>query len=165
MGEGAVENIVRIGIAEGDVVCFPTRIRTTGLGSCVGVVLFDSHASLAGMVHIMLPTAPKTGDFNSKKYADTGVPWLFDEIIARGATKSRLKAKIAGGAQMFSFAGKSDIMRVGPRNVEAVSLCLEELGVPVVAADTGGNVGRTIEFDGLQECLSIRTAMNGTYSI
>jgi chemotaxis protein CheD len=157
--------VVRVGIAEGEIVRAPNRIRTTGLGSCVGVVIFDSLNRLAGMVHIMLPIAPQDTDVNEAKYADTGIPWLCKRLMQSGARPSHLKAKIAGGAQMFAFAAKTEMMRVGPRNIEAVHSTLSDLHIPITASDVGGSIGRTIEFDVCTETLVIRTAQKGTYFI
>jgi chemotaxis protein CheD len=156
--------IVKVGIAEGRVVRAPARIRTTGLGSCVGFVLFDKVAGIAGLAHVLLPSAPKDVA-NPAKYADSAVPWLFAEILREGADPRNVQAKLAGGAQMFASAGKSDILRVGPRNAEAVVVALQSLGIPILAADVGGNVGRTIEFDPVTGDLYVKTALRGTYTI
>ena len=67
-----------------------------------------------------------------------------------------LKAKIAGGAEMFKLDGNSDLLRIGPRNVEAALAQLEKLRIPVIAKDVGGNIGRTIEFDPATSLLKIR---------
>lgn len=76
-----------------------------------------------------------------------------------------LKAKLAGGAQMFQFASGGALMRIGPRNVEAVRKELSDLHIRVVAEDFGGNSGRTIEFN-LNDCLqNIRTVTKGTKNI
>lgn len=158
-------DVTRIGIAEGAIARLPGHLRTTGLGSCVGVVLFDRGADYSGMVHVMLPVAPGNGSGAPMKYADTAIPWLVQELVAAGCNVKSLKAKLAGGAQMFSAAIKSDLMRVGPRNVEAVQQALELAGIPVLAQDVGGNVGRTIEFDPVTETLQIRTALRGIYTI
>ena len=90
------------------------------------------------------------------KYADTAIPYLINLLLERGARKYALKAKLAGGAQMFQLSSGSDIMRIGPRNVEAVEKQLAELKIPVVASDVGGNAGRTIEFDPETSQLKIR---------
>ncbi|MCF8564777.1 chemotaxis protein CheD [Alicyclobacillus tolerans] len=161
---GSVE-FVRIGIAEGAVVRAPVRLKTTGLGSCVGVVVYDGAAGLLGMAHIMLPTAPARGEHSHTKYANLAVPWLIRRLLAEGGQKARFRAKIAGGAQMFASSGGSEVLRVGPRNVEAVREALMAASVPLVAQDVGGNVGRTIEFDLLAETLWIRTAHKGVYQI
>ena len=47
--------IVKVGIADMNIVRTPSVIRTAGLGSCVGVVLYDLRKEIAGMVHVMLP--------------------------------------------------------------------------------------------------------------
>jgi chemotaxis protein CheD len=162
--EVSCERVVKVGIAEGRVVRAPVRIRTTGLGSCVGVVLFDRAAGIAGLAHVLLPNAPIEVT-NPAKYADSAVPWLLSELHREGANPQRVEAKIAGGAQMFASAGKSDILRVGPRNAEAVMEALQSLGIPVLSADVGGNVGRTIEFDPVTGVLQVKTALRGTYTI
>ena len=65
---------------------------------------------------------------------------------AKGAKRSRMTAKIAGGAKMFSFQNNSSLVNVGDRNVEAVKKVLAELRIPILAQDTGLNFGRTVEF-------------------
>lgn len=156
---------VNIGIADGDVVRAPTQLRTTGLGSCVGLVLYDESSSVAGMVHVMLPEAPNSPSINVKKYADRAIPWLVEQMEKQGAKVNRLCAKLAGGAQMFNFPGRTDMIRVGPRNVEAVHQALTAYRLPIVSEDTGGNVGRTIQFDPQSSVLTIRTAKAGVYTI
>lgn len=125
----------------------PDAITTLGLGSCVGVVLFDSTLKLAGMVHVMLPDSTKIkNNENRAKFADTGIADLLAEMEKRGASRTRLRAKIAGGAQMFAFAANNEMLRVGDQNAEAVKNVLRALRIPIVAEDTGKNYGRTIEF-------------------
>ncbi|WP_187119433.1 chemotaxis protein CheD [Bacillus testis] len=155
--------IIKVGIADMNIVRPPCTIRTAGLGSCVGVVLFDARSEIAGMVHVMLPESAiaKQGQLNVAKYADTGVSALATRLVKEGAHSSRLKAKIAGGAQMFQFSSGSDMMRIGPRNTEAVKTALEHLGIELLAEDCGGNSGRTIEFDPKTLVLSVRTVNQG----
>lgn len=159
------QGVVRLGIGEGAVVSEPRCIRTTGLGSCVGLVLFDPVCHIAGMVHVMLPDEPRQMDFPAPKYALTAVPWLVNEMTRAGAIVTHLVAKMAGGSQMFVSAGKTDILRVGPRNIKAIEETLETLHISVVAADVGGSIGRTIEFDSVTGALTVKTAKNGTYTI
>lgn len=155
--------VVKVGIADLNVVKAPNRIRTSGLGSCVGVVIYDSYKQVAGLAHIMLPDSSltKQENFNKYKYADTAIDILVEKLIQLGARKSQLKAKIAGGAQMFQLQSASEIMRIGPRNVEAVKERLKYHQIPVVSSDTGGNQGRTIEFDPVTTKLKIRTVNQG----
>jgi chemotaxis protein CheD len=156
--------VKRVGIAEGAVIHRPWRLRTLGLGSCVGLVVYDVVAGVAGMVHVMLPQAPRTTVDNPEKYADLAVPWLVHHVLREGAERTRLQAKLAGGAQMFTTRGSSPALRVGERNVASVLQALTEVRVPVVAQDVGGSSGRTIEFDTETTQLWVRTATY-TYAI
>lgn len=152
-------NIIKVGIADMNIVRAPDTIRTSGLGSCVGVVVFDQMKELAGMAHIMLPdsTLSKGSALNPAKYADTALYELVNRLVNKGARLSSMRAKMAGGAQMFQFSNGNDLMRIGPRNVEAVRTTLDELRIQIVAEDVGGNSGRTIEFNPKTNLLNIRT--------
>ncbi|WCN39114.1 chemotaxis protein CheD [Aneurinibacillus uraniidurans] len=159
-------NIVKVGMADLNIAKSPDHIRTTGLGSCVGVVLFDSHSKISGMAHVMLPDSSLSkGLLNVAKYANTAIPKLIEEMERAGANTRRIVAKLAGGAQMFAFTSTSDTMRIGPRNVEACRMALQEARIPIVAEDTGGNCGRTIELDSCTGMLNIRTVNQGVKEI
>ena len=45
---------VRVGIADAAIVSAPDTLITMGLGSCVGIALYDREKKIAGLVHIML---------------------------------------------------------------------------------------------------------------
>ncbi len=140
--------IIKVGMADLNVCTPPDIITTLGLGSCVGIVLYDPNRKISGMVHVMLPDSTKIkNNENLAKFVDTGVDELIRRLIAIGASKSSLIAKIAGGAQMFAFNSNNDMLRVGERNVEAATNKLISLRIPIIASDTGLNYGRTIEFD------------------
>ncbi|WLR52360.1 chemotaxis protein CheD [Bacillus tianshenii] len=159
--------VIKVGIADMNVVTSPDLIRTSGLGSCVGVVLYDTQKEIAGMAHVMLPESSlaKAGSLNVAKYADTAVEELLHRLIKIGARQYALKAKMAGGAQMFQFSSKSEMMRIGPRNVEAVRQELNRLRITLTAEDVGGNSGRTIEFNPHTRKLNIRTVNQGVKEI
>jgi len=140
-------NMIKIGMAELNVCLPPDAITTLGLGSCVGVVLYDPAKKVCGMVHVMLPDSTKIkNNENRAKFADTGIEDLLQKVISQGAVRKNLVAKIAGGAQMFAFKSDNDMLRVGDRNVEATKTKLKALQIPIIAEDTGKNSGRTIEF-------------------
>ncbi|MDD7403907.1 MAG: chemotaxis protein CheD [Butyribacter sp.] len=139
--------MIKVGMADLNLCHAPDAITTLGLGSCVGVALYDKSNSLAGLVHIMLPDSTQVRQNQNKaKFADTGIELMIDMLVKEGARRSALVAKIAGGAQMFAFSGNNDMLRVGERNVEAVKEQLKKLGIPLLAEDTGENYGRTVEF-------------------
>jgi chemotaxis protein CheD len=154
---------IKVGMADLKVAAEGEVLKTTGLGSCVGLTLFDSASRVAGMAHIMLPSSEisRESAFNRAKYADTALPMLLEAMAERGASMKRIVAKLAGGAQMFVFAGQSDTMRIGPRNVETCKLMLNELAIPLMAEDTGANYGRTIELDSMTGLLTIRSVQYG----
>lgn len=158
--------IIKVSMADLNIALGPNRLRTTGLGSCVGVTLYDSRTHIIGMAHVMLPSSDLArGPINKAKFADTAIPELLRLVEQSGASRSRIIAKMAGGAQMFAFATQSDVMKIGPRNVEACKFELEKLKIPLVSEDTGGSVGRTIEIDSLTGTLYIRTANRGEKEI
>ncbi|KKE78391.1 chemotaxis protein CheD [Oceanobacillus caeni] len=161
------KKIVKVGIADLNIVTPPDIIRTAGLGSCVGVVIYDSSKKIAGLAHVLLPESSLTqqSDFNKYKYADTAVPILIEKLLANGARKYALKAKMAGGAQMFQFASNSKTMRIGARNIEAVKEQLTHFNIPIISSDVGGNVGRTIEFDLVSCQLKVRKVNQETVFI
>lgn len=139
--------MIKVGMADLNVCHSPDAITTLGLGSCVGVALYDKSTGIAGLVHVMLPDSTKVRQNQNKaKFADTGIECLVDMMQKQGAKRSMLTAKIAGGAQMFAFSSNNDMLRVGERNVEAVKVKLNELGIRILAEDTGKNFGRTVEF-------------------
>ncbi|MFA1820652.1 chemotaxis protein CheD [Virgibacillus oceani] len=152
------QTTIKVGIADLNFAKKPDHLRTSGLGSCVGLVVYDAMAGIAGLAHILLPDSSlaRQKEINIYKYADTAVPFLIDQLIKKGALTDRLKAKVAGGAQMFQYTSKSNMMRIGPRNIEAVKEKLREYRIPVIAMDVGGNEGRTIEFDTFTHDLKIR---------
>lgn len=158
-----VDDVVKVGIADLNTTTGEITIRTSGLGSCVGVVVYDLVKQVAGLAHVMLPDSSLTKQvsFNKYKYADTAIDELISKLERLGARKFALKAKIAGGAQMFQMSANSDVMRIGPRNVEAVKQKLKSLRIPIIACDVGGNRGRTIEFDPITGKLKIRTVNAG----
>jgi chemotaxis protein CheD len=162
-----VEQLSKIGIAEMGIVKGSQIIRTSGLGSCVGVVIYDQDRQIAGMVHVMLPDSSlaKDGKLNKAKFADTAIEELVDQVVLNGGRKTNLKAKLAGGSQMFQFSSSNEMMRIGPRNVDAVLHQLERLQIRVLGSDVGGSKGRTIEFSPENSLLNIRIVNQGVIII
>lgn len=143
-----MSEMIKVGMADLKICKAPDAITTLGLGSCVGIAIRDPNTKIGGLAHIMLPNSTQFSN-NSQipKFADTGAKELVRLIVEAGGNRSRLVAKIAGGAQMFSFqGGRSDLTSVGERNVAAVKEVLAELKIPILASDTGLNFGRTVEF-------------------
>lgn len=142
-----MNNKIKVGMADLKSCKAPEILTTLGLGSCVGIVLYDPVTKVSGLAHVMLPDSTQIrNNSNVAKFADTAIDKLIGDMVGLGANKSRLVAKIAGGAQMFSFDSKNDMMRIGERNATATKVKLKQLGIRLLAEDTGENYGRTIEF-------------------
>ena len=156
--------IIKVGMADLNVTDKTGTLTTLGLGSCIGITLYDPKNKIVGMAHIMLPSSKQIkNNSNKAKFADTAIDVLIESMIKKGARKSNLKAKIAGGAQMFSFGKEgNDVMKIGYRNAVATKEKLAELNIPLLAEDTGGNYGRTIEIYGEDGRLFIKTIGHGT---
>ncbi len=141
-----MSELIKVGMADYKTGRNPNSLISYGLGSCVGIALYDSVNKIGGLAHIMLPDSTQARSAeNPAKFANTALPIMLDDMIKMGANKGRITAKIAGGAQMFTFANATDVMRVGERNAEAVRMLLKKMDIRVIADDTGGNYGRTVE--------------------
>lgn len=159
-------DLIKVGMADYKVGRAPAIIISYGLGSCIGVSLYDPQTKVGGLLHIMLPDSTQSrSSENPAKFADTGVPLLLKEVLALGASKSRLEAKMAGGAQMFAFAKSTDIMRVGERNANAVRDLLKAEGIRLLAEDTGSNYGRTVQINLENGVYTVKTMVKGEKEI
>ena len=139
--------VIKVGMADLKTCSGEDAVTTLGLGSCVGIAIRDPATGIGGLAHIMLPDSTEIrNNENRPKFADTGIEDLVKEIVKKGGNRGRLVAKIAGGAQMFSFGNKSTMIRVGERNVQASKKKLNELRIPILAEDTGKTYGRTVIF-------------------
>lgn len=153
-------------MAEFNIIQEPGILTTLGLGSCVGIILYDQTIKIGGLAHIMLPDSNQIkNNENKAKFADTGIQLLLDKMLATGCRRSRVIAKIVGGSQMFSFQSDNDMMKIGQRNISATKKVLNLLGIPIIAEDTGGNYGRTIEFHTANGKLIIKTIGHGVHEI
>ena len=139
-------NVIKVGMADLKVAKAPDSLITLGLGSCIGLTLYDPTTKVGGMVHYMLPDSTQLkNNANIAKFGDTGIKELYRLMIANGASPKRMVAKIAGGAKMFEVSGLSNVGNVGERNALQAKKILKELNIPLVAEDTGLNYGRTVE--------------------
>ncbi len=150
--------MIKVGMADLNSTKPPGALTTLGLGSCIGIVLYDPQSKVSGLAHIMLPDSTQIkNNSNVAKFADTAIDKLISDMEKLGANKRRLVAKIAGGAQMFSFGSGNDLMRIGERNAIASREKLKQLGIPLLSEDCGKNYGRTIEFYSETGDLHIKT--------
>ncbi len=157
-----MSKMIKVGMADLKAVRAPDNLTTLGLGSCVGVCMYDSVNKVIGMAHVMLPSSEQVrNNSNRAKFADTAIDDLLMEMEVLGAKRRNLECKIAGGAQMFKFSTANDALKVGQRNVLAVKDKVSSLNIKIKADDTGGNFGRTIELYSESGKLLIKTIGHG----
>lgn len=150
---------IRVGMADYKICRSPQKISTLGLGSCLGVVLYDESSGVCGLAHVMLPDSMRvpSQQNNRFKFMDTCLKDMYEELTVKNhIPASKLKAKIAGGAKMFAHRSDNSMLNVGEQNVEKAKEMLAEWKIPISAEDTGDTYGRTITFDPSKSELHIR---------
>ncbi|NLK96168.1 MAG: chemotaxis protein CheD [Clostridiales bacterium] len=157
---------VKVGIADLNLVLPPGTIMTIGLGSCVGIALYDKKLKIAGLAHIMLPDSKQFKDISvPMKFADLAIPLLIKAMEKKGSSINAITAKIAGGASMFNFSDKNIVSDIGKRNIISVKDTLQRIGIPIIAEDTGGNKGRTMILDSNDGKVTIRIVGQGIVTL
>lgn len=145
--------LAEIQVLEGDAV-----LACVGLGSCVGVAIYDPTTKVNGMAHIVLPEAISDAPERPGKYANTAVKYLVETMERLGADRSRMVAAVGGGAQVCFGPTVPTMLALGVRNVQAVHESLKRHKVRCLGEDVGGNTGRTLTFDSSTGKVMVRTA-------
>ena len=149
---------IKVGMAEYKVMESPALLTSIGLGSCIGLVLYDAINKIGALAHIMLPRHSDAKDqSNPAKFADTSIELMLAEMKERGSLRRNIKAKVFGGANMFPSVQSKTLMNIGERNAAAVKEELIKRKIAVVAEDLGGHCGRTIIFDTRNGKVSVKT--------
>jgi chemotaxis protein CheD len=118
-----------------------------GLGSCVAIMLHDARIGIGGMAHVLLPSKSLAHDQDKPaKFPETAVPFLIQRLVAAGADRHRLVAKLAGGASMFAQLMTPGTVQMGERNIAAARSALREAAIPIVGEAVGGDRGRSVRF-------------------
>jgi len=153
-----LSKIISIGISEYRVAFAPAVLVTYGLGSCVGIALYDPDARAGGLAHTLLPAPVREVEMVEKtaKFTCWAVELMVEELVKCGCAPGRLVAKLAGGATMFEPQYRSTHGGIGERNVAAARAALERSGIPLVAEDTGGDYGRSLEFSTATGIIMVR---------
>lgn len=153
---GSTEGRIVIGIADYAVTSAGATLTTNGLGSCLGIALFDRIAGVAGLIHIMRPSPREHEDTDAAKFADSGIELVIDAMERAGASQHRIEAKLAGGSDMKGFSATE--RSIGSRNVAQAETTLAELDVPITGRDVGGDHGRSLHFDGSSGTLTVESS-------
>ena len=111
------EHKLTVGIADMKLLQGEGTLITYALGSCIGLCFHDPKLRLGALLHIMLPLNMEAGRTHPLKYADTGIKETLKQLEAKGASRSRLTVKIAGGAKMFEITGGSGLGNIDRKSV------------------------------------------------
>lgn len=157
---------INVGIGEIKVTKAPNLLTARGLGSCVGVSVYDPVLKIGGLAHILLPESHAFDKAeNPHKFADLAVPALVEALCRESGNPRRFIIKLAGGARMFSFSSNSGKADIGSQNVARTLMILDEMGLRVSAQDVGGSRGRTISLDTSTGTLFLKVLGKGVTSL
>ncbi len=153
-----------IGIGEIGVIKEEGTLTIYGLGSCIGLIIYDEKTRTAGIAHILLPGPRLPQDFTNElpaKYGDEAIKALL-KMVGRESGKDilSLKAGIVGGATIFSAAEEGTVS-IGKRNVEEIEKQINQLKIKIVWNETGGTAGRSVSFTLPEAELKVRTLNEG----
>ena len=158
-----------VGIGEFKVVKGQAILESISLGSCMGIVLYDPVEKIGGLAHTMLPNSSlssiKPSNATPAKFVDKAITLMIEEMTKMGASKTRLIAKIAGGACMFQSAMPDPAMNIGQKNLDATKQHLAQEKIAIIAEDTGKDYGRTLQFNTVTGKLVVRSAKFGIKEI
>ena len=158
--------MIVVGMADFKVCKDPLILTTLGLGSCVGIALYDKNSKVAGLAHAMLPDSGSfTNNSNRMKFVDTIIADMIVKMCVQGADKRQIKAKLVGGAHMFAHNTTNEMMRIGDRNVEASINILRKFGIPLLAKETGDTFGRTVELYSDDGRFLVKTINHGSRTL
>ena len=156
------EKIIEVDLADLKIAQLPARLVTRGLGSCLGITIYDPIKKIGAMAHAMLPDIDKARiKFNPARFVNSVIRKAVEELEKLGSSKVHLVAKLFGGAHMFTFIAFDSVLNVGQKNIEMAQDVLKELGVKVAAQETGGTFGRTIELNLQNGKVMVRTISLG----
>ena len=136
-------NSIAVGLAEVKLSRSPDDVLVAfGLGSCLGIGMYDPILHLGGLLHAVLPMN-NDSKMEASKYVDSGIAMLMDMMLQGGAQKSRLVIKMVGGATMLNISSLSSTFDIGSRNIEAARQIFGKMGIKLNSEEVGGKIGRT----------------------
>ncbi len=141
----AEATLITVGLGELKISKNPQEVLVAyGLGSCVGVAVYDPLVRVGALLHAMLPERNGNANAEATKYVDSGIAEMLAQLATLGAAKHRLIVRAAGGANMLTVSDLKRTLNIGERNVAAMQTTLTALRLPLQAQALGGSVGRTV---------------------
>lgn len=137
-----------------------------GLGSCIGVFLYDPIKKTGALGHVLLPGISEDDSMiKQRKYCFNLIEIMLEDLLHEGSQKESLIAKIAGGAHMFQFFSTSERRPIGSKNVQSAKLKLQEEKIPLIGEDVGGDYGRTLVANTNTGIVIVKTVLHGIKEI
>lgn len=138
-----------------------------GLGSCIALCAFDPVARVAGLAHMLLPSSRSQAEAMSApaKYINMGVPNLIARMLKNGATRNNLIVKITGGARMLHIPGDHNVLDIGQKNIAEVKAAMQRENIPILGADVGGTVGRSMQLYVESGRIVVRNLSGSTFDL
>ncbi len=154
--------MIEVGMADMKMAQSPNILVTRGLGSCLGLVVWEPVRKIGAIAHPMLPLIEEGRvKSNPYKFVDSAILSILEEFKNKGCHPAALVAKIFGGGHMFATIPVESVFNIGARNTEVAKASFAKLGVKVIAEDTGGNRGRTVFFEVATGKATIKTLFHG----
>jgi chemotaxis protein CheD len=148
MDEVMESTLIEVQMGKMELAQAPERLVTRGLGSCLGITIYDPIKKIGAMVHPMLPDIDKSKiKSNQSRFVNSGIRLAMQELEKKGCFRSRFEVKMFGGAHMFSFINTDSALNVGQKNIEMAHAVFQEFNMKILAEEVGGTFGRTIELD------------------
>ena len=153
---------MEVGIADLKVSTKDTVLKTTSLGSCIALILYDPLKKIGGLAHIMHSDSNIIkNNTNPAKCVDTAISEMLRKISNMGGEKIRLKAYIIGGACMFTTLESGPEGTIGKKNINMAKEILEEEKISIEGEDTGLNYGRSVEFSTISGEVVVKSMQYG----
>ena len=153
-----MEHLYSVGLGEYVISHDPLDVLVAyGLGSCLGIGMFDPVARVAGLLHAVLPEHQSNNGQVPTKFVDTGIVYLMNALIKTGANRSRLVVWMAGGANMITSTGVNKVFDIGSRNIQTAMTVFGDLRVRLSGQEIGGFTGRTVRVYVGEGRMTVRT--------
>jgi chemotaxis protein CheD len=142
---GRLNDRIKISIAE-HATASEGLLTTSGLGSCLGIAIYDPDLPIGSLVHPMLPYRGGDTSKPPERFVDAGIDVVIEALTRAGANESSLRAKMTGGAAVVDF-GPDSGESIGDRNIAAAHETFDDRGINIVGEEVGGSHGRTMRVD------------------
>ena len=150
-------NMINVGLGEQAISRNPQDILVAyGLGSCLGIGMFDPISRVAGLLHAVLPEHLNNSGAAPGKFVDTGISALIEGMAKAGADRRRLIVWMAGGANMILSPAMTKTFDIGNRNTQMAYKVFDLLNIRLSGQEVGGNTGRTVRLYVVEGRMTVR---------